>query len=185
MKQILFSFCLLFASVSCSGTDNVYKTTVLDYLQTENGIKTDFKIEFQKFELSDITVADSVKILQEQYQIEKQKKIESAQKSVTYWEGVLEKYKGRNDLVAKASAGRSQKDLEKAKAELETAMKWEPEYVSRYSGRSGTDILAKKADTYFSFQNPKLAQPVRQEISAYFVLSPDGAKCYKMVKQDE
>ena len=44
------------------------------------GLKTDFKIEFEKFELSDITVADSVKILQEQYQIEKQKKIESAQK---------------------------------------------------------------------------------------------------------
>lgn len=183
MKQILLLFCLLSASVSCSGTDNVYKTTVLDYLQTENGIKTDFKIEFQKFDLSDITVGDSIKVLQEQFQAEKQKKIESAQQLVTRFENAIEKQKKKGDnLVAKSLIAGYQKDLEKAKAGLEQAMNWQADYVNRYDNRSTSEVLAKKADTHFSFQNPKLT--VRQEISAYFVLSPDGTKCYKMAKHD-
>lgn len=181
MKRILFSICLLFITVSCNDKDNVYKTTVLDYLQTEDGIKTDFKIEFQKFDLSDITVGDSIKILQEQYQMEKQKKIDSAQQVVTRFEDAIKKQEKKGDeLVAKTLVARYKKDLEKAKAELEQALSWQADYVNRYDNRSTSEVLAKKADTDFSFQNPKLT--VRQEISAYFVLSPDGTKCYKMIK---
>ena len=163
---------------------HIYKQTVLDYLQTENGIKTDFKIEFLKFESSDITVADSIKVLQEQYQAEKQKKIESAQQSVKRWsEAIEQQEKKGNNLVAKTLISRYQKDLEKAKADLNQAMQWQADYLSRYEHRSDTDVLAKKVDSHFSFQNPELT--VRQEISAYFVLSPDGIKCYRMIKYNE
>jgi hypothetical protein len=169
--------------VSCNSSDNVYKKTIVDYLQTENGIKTDFKIEFQKFELSEISVVDSVKILKEQYLIEKQKKIEMAQKSVAHWENTIKKQQNKGDgLVAKSLASRYQKDLENAKSELEQAENWKADYIDRYNGRPGNEILAKQVDTYFSFQNPKLAQPVRQEMGATFILSPDGTKCYKMIK---
>ena len=168
---------------SCNSSDDVYRQTVIDYLQTEDSIKTDFKIEFQKFEVSDITVADSVKILQEQYQTEKQKKIETVQKSVAHWDNAIEKQQKKGDgLVAKTLATRFQKDLENAKSELEQAEKWESDYVDRYNGRPGNEILAKQVDTYFSFQNPKLAQPVRQEMGAVFILSPDGTQCHKMIK---
>lgn len=183
MRQILLLTVLTLFAVSCNGTDNVYKNTVLDYLQTENGIKTDFKIEFTKFELSDITVADSVKILQEQYQIEKQKKIDSAQQSITHWENAILKQKGKGDnLVAKTLVSRYQKDLEKAKAELEQVMHWQADYVKRYDNRSTSEVLAKKADTYFCFQNPQLVQSVRQELGATFILSSNGTQCYKMIK---
>jgi hypothetical protein len=182
MKQILLLL-LIVSSISCSNLNDAYKQTVSDYLQTENGIKTDFKIEFQKFEVSDITVADSVKILQEQYQAEKQKKIETAQKSVQHWKNAIEKQqKKENDLVAKALASRYQKDLEKAKMELEQAENWKSDYVDRYNDHPENEILAKQVDTYFSFQNPKLGQPVRQEMGAMFVLSSDGKQCYKMIK---
>ncbi|MDH6357138.1 hypothetical protein [Parabacteroides sp. PF5-9] len=184
MKQILLSIALILFATSCTGTDNVYKNAVLDYLQTENGIKTDFKIEFTKFELSDITVADSITILQEQYQVEKQKKIESAQRSVTHWENAIEKQqKKKNDIFAGVLTSTYQKDLEKAKEELQKANNWTADYIHRYDNRTGTDILAKKVDTYFSFQNPKLGQPVRQEMGAVFILSSDGTQCYKMIKE--
>lgn len=183
MKKIFIFAVMTLMCVSCDSSNSIYKKTIVDYLQTENGIKTDFKIEFQKFEVSDITIADSVKILQEQYQAEKQKKIETAQKSVAHWENAIEKQKKKGDgLVAKTLAARFQEDLEKAKSELEQAENWKVDYVDRYNGRSENEILAKKADTYFSFQNPKLAQAVRQEIGAVFVLSSDGTQCYKMIK---
>lgn len=185
MKQILLPIALVLFATSCAETDNVYKNTVIDYLQTENGIKTDFKIKFTKFELSDITVADSIKILQEKYQTEKQKKIESAQQSVFHWENAIEKQQKKgNDLVAKTLVSRYQKDLENAKSELEKVENWKADYVDRYNGRSSNEVLSKQVDTYFSFQNPKLAQPVRQEIEAMFLLSPDGTQCYKMIKSN-
>lgn len=183
MKQILLSLIFILFTTSCTGADNVYKNTVIDYLQTEDGIKTDFKIEFTKFELSDITVADSLKILQEQYQAEKQKKIESAQQSISHWESAIEKQtKKGNDLVAKTLVARYQKDLEKANEVLHEANEWVADYIHKYENRPSSEVVAKKADTHFSFQNPKLAQPTRQELGAVFILSPDGIQCYKMIK---
>ncbi len=183
MKQVLLSIVLVLFSISCNGIDDVYKNTVVNYLQTEKGMKTDFKIEFQKFELSNITVADSTRILLEQYQAEKQKKIESAQQSISHWESSIEKHQKKgSSLVAKALVGSSQKELENAKTKLEQAEQWEPDYIHQYANRNSTEIIAKKVDTYFSFQNPQLAQPVRQELGAIFILSPDGTKCHKIIK---
>lgn len=54
MKKTILFIALIGFYVSCNGTGDVYKNTVIDYLQTEDGIKTDFKIEFQKFEVSEI-----------------------------------------------------------------------------------------------------------------------------------
>lgn len=137
-------------------TGNIHKNTVLDYLQTEDGIKTDFKIEFSKFEVSDITVGDSIKILQEQYQSEKQKKIESEQKSVIRWEEAIEKQQKKgNDLVAKTLASRYRKDLEKAKEELQKVNEWTADYIPRYDSCSQSELLPKKVETYFSFQDRK------------------------------
>ncbi|MDL2230221.1 hypothetical protein LJB87_00305 [Alistipes sp. OttesenSCG-928-L06] len=181
MKKFLLLIALAFSVASCKGNDNVYKNTVLDYLQTEDGIKTDFKIEFSKFEVSDITVADSVRILQSQYIAEKQKKVESAQQSVVHWKDAIEKQKAKGDnLVAQTLIARYKTDLEKAQAELQAANDWVAGYLDRYDGRSSSEILAKQVDTSFSFQNPKLT--VRQEMGAIFVLSPDGTQCYNMIK---
>lgn len=185
MKQILLSIALVLFTTSCTGTDNIYKNTVLDYLQTENSIKTDFKIEFSKFKVYDITVADSVKILQKQYQAEKQKKIESAQQSIIHWEEAIEKQQKKGDgLVAKTLVSRYQKDLEKAKEELQRANEWTADYIHKYDNRSQSELLAKKVDAYFSFQNPKLVQSVRQELGAVFILSSDGTQCYRMIKEE-
>ena len=181
-KFFIFVTALLFC-VSCNNSNNIYKKTVIDYLQTDNGIRTDFKIEFQKFEMSDITIADSVKILQDKYQADKQDKIAKAQKSVAHWENAILKQQNKGeDLVAKTLVSRYQKDLEKAMDELKQAEIWKVDYIDKYNGRSENEILVKKVDTYFSFQNPNLAQPVRQELGAIFILSPDGSKCYKMIK---
>ncbi|NDV59103.1 hypothetical protein [Bacteroides sp. 519] len=179
-KYILFLFFPFV--ISCSTTQSEYEKVIADYLQTENGIKTDLKIEFLEMKVSDITVADSIAILQERFEAERAKKIESAEKSIKHWQESIEKQKGKkNQLVAKALISNSTEKLEIAKTELKKAQEWKPDYLNRYESRNPSDILAQKVESRFSFQNPKLQ--VRQEMNALFILSADGKQCNKMIKQ--
>lgn len=184
MRQVPLLILLIAFSVSCSNSNDIYKQTLLDYLQIENELKTDLKIKIFLLDvLPDITVADSIKMLQEQYQNEKREKIDSAKKNISHWENTIEKQmKKDNDLIVRALVPGSQERLREAKTELEKAEQWDPDYLNLYNGRSPSEILAKKINASFSFQNPTLT--VRQEISAVFVLSPDGRNCYKMVNRE-
>ncbi|NDV77718.1 hypothetical protein [Dysgonomonas sp. 511] len=168
--------------ISCSTSQSEYEKAIADYLQTGNGIKTDLKIEFLEMKVSDITVTDSIAILQKRFDAERTKKIESAEKSIKHWQESIEKQKGKkNQLVAKAIISNSTEKLEIAKTELKKAQEWKPGYLSRYESRNPSDILAQKAESRFSFMNPKLQ--TRQEMNALFILSADGKQCYKMIKQ--
>lgn len=177
-------FLLLFPLVwfSCSSPSN-YEKAIIDYLETDKkGVKTDLKIEFLSMNVSDITVADSVSILQKQFEAEKAKKIESAQSSISRLQNKIQEQKGKkNQVVAKALISRWEKDLEKYQFELIIAQDWQADYLNRYDFRNTSKILAKKADCSFSFFNPQLQ--TRQELSALFILSADGEKCNNMIKQ--
>lgn len=180
MKQ--FILLLLFPLIVSCSAQSEYEKVIADYLQTENGVKTDLKIEFLEMNISDIIVSDSIQILNEKHQAEKAKRISDAQKSVDHWKNSIEEQKGKkNQLVAKAVISNAEKRLTNAETELKEAQEWRPEYLNRYESRDPSDILAKKAESHFSFMNPKLQ--TRQEMTAWFILSPDGKQCYKMIKQ--
>lgn len=175
----LFILLIVFL-VSCSNPTSNYKQTVLDYLQVEKGVKIDLKIKFSRFYLlPDITVADSIKILEEQYRSEKSKKIEIARKNISRLENDIdEQNRSRNYLITQVLVPRLQEQLKEERDKLVNAEQWRPDYLNRYADKSPGEILAKRIETQFSFQNPKLNS--RQELSADFILSPDGNKCYKM-----
>lgn len=178
-------FCLiLFPLVwfSCSSPSN-YEKTIVDYLETDKkGVKTDFQIEFLSIDVSDITVADSISILRKQFEVEKAKKIESAQSSISRLQNKIQEQRGKKNLVvAKSLISRWEKELEKCQSELTIAENWQADYLNRYDSRNTSEILAKKADCRFSFFNPQLQ--TRQELSALFTLSADGSRCNNMVKQ--
>ncbi|TFD91933.1 hypothetical protein E2605_19030 [Dysgonomonas capnocytophagoides] len=178
-------FCLiLFPLVwlSCSSSSN-YEKVIIDYLETnKKGVKTDLQIEFLSIDVSDITIADSISILQKQFETEKAKKIESIQGSISRLQNKIQEQKGKkNQVVAKALISRWEKDLEKYQSELSIAQDWLADYLNRYNSRNTSEILAKKADCKFSFFNPQLQ--TRQELSALFILSADGSRCNNMVKQ--
>ncbi|MDR2950285.1 MAG: hypothetical protein LBV71_13905 [Prevotella sp.] len=65
---IIFFFPLVISSCSAQSDS---KKAIIDYLQTQNSVRTDLKIEFLSFDTSDITVSDSISILQTQYESEK------------------------------------------------------------------------------------------------------------------
>ena len=179
-KYILFLF-FPFVIASCSAQSDSQKA-VIDYLETQNGVRTDLKIEFLTFNISDITVADSVTILQNQFETERAQKIEAAKKSVKHWQESIKEQKGKkNQLVAKAVIGNAEKRLADAEKKLKEAQKWQPDYLDRYVSHNTSDILAKKVESRFSFMSPRLQ--TRQEMSALLILSADGKQCNKMIKQ--
>lgn len=67
IKKILPIACLVLFSVSCSQTPtDTYKKTIANYLMGENGEKENVKIDLFEIDvITDITVADSIKILNE------------------------------------------------------------------------------------------------------------------------
>lgn len=176
---ILLFFPLVISSCSAQSDS---KKAIIGYLETQNGVRTDLKIEFLSFDTSDITVSDSISILQTQYESEKSQKIESAEKSIIHWKDAIEKQKGKkNQVVAKALISDYSERLAKAENDLKAIQEWKPDYLNRYNSYNLSDILAKKVESRFSFLNPRLQ--TRQEINAIFILSADGKKCNKMIKQ--
>lgn len=178
-KYILFLF-FPFVISSCSAQSDSQKA-IIEYLETQNGVRTDLKIEFLTFSVSDITVADSVAILQNQFETERSKKIEAVEKSVKHWQESIEEQKGKkNQLVAKAVISNAEKRLADAEIKLKETQGWKPDYLNRYVSHNASDILAKKAESRFSFMNPCLQ--TRQEMTALFILSTDGKQCNNMIK---
>lgn len=166
---------------SCSAQSES-KKAIKEYLETQNGVRTNLKIEFLSFDVSDITVSDSISFLQTQYESEKCQKLESAEKSIKHWKNAIEKQKGKNNqVVAKALISNYSKKLTNAENDLKLIQEWKPDYLNRYNSFNQSDILAKKVVSHFSFLNPRLQ--TRQEIHAIFILSADGKKCNKMIKQ--
>lgn len=74
MKKLYFLILLPLVWLSCSSPSN-YEKAIIDYLETDKkGVKTDLQIKFLFIDVSYITVADSISILQDQFEIKKAKK---------------------------------------------------------------------------------------------------------------
>lgn len=181
MKKLFIFIFIPLVWLSCSSPSN-YEQTIVDYLETDKkGVRTDLQIEILTINISDITVSDSVSILQQQFETEKAKKTESIQISISRLQDKIHEQKGKkNKVVTKPLISRWEKDLEKYQSELAIAQNRQADYLNRYDNRNTSDILAKKADCKFSFFNPQLQ--TRQELKVLFILSSDGKQCINMIK---
>lgn len=182
MRKLYFLILFPLVWLSCSSSSN-YEKAIIDYLETDKkGVRTDLQIEILSIDVSDITVADSVSILQKQFEVEKAKKVKSIQGSISRLQDKIQEQKGKkNQVTAKALISRWEKDLERLQSDLSTAQNSQADHLNRYTSHNTSEILAKKADCKFSFFNPQLQ--TRQELSALFILSADGSQCNNMIKQ--
>lgn len=181
MKKLFISILLPLFGLACSSPSN-YEKTIIDYLETDKkGTRTDLQVKILSLDVSDITVADSISILQTQYETDKTKKVESIKSSISRLQNKIEEQKGKkNQVVAKSLISNWNKDLENLQTELSTAENWTPKYLNKYNSRNESEILAKKAECQFSFFNPQLQ--TKQEMKALFILSVDGMQCNNMIK---
>lgn len=182
MKILFCSLALTAFLFSCSSSQSEYEKVITDFLETKNGVKTDLQIKYSKLEVSEISVADSIVILKEQFEAEKAKKIQSIEQTIKLKEeSIAEQENKKNSVVANTLIKMWQKELAREKEDLEKARNRRPDYLTRYDNRNPSDILSQKADVTFSYFNPQLQ--TRQEMSAWAILSADGKQCYGMIKQ--
>jgi len=190
MKKVL-PF-LLFTMMACNSQQNTdaQKKAIINFLQEDaKGVKTDLKIEVSQIEITDVIVADSISILKERYQSE----IEKAQKSIDNFQSNIDSAMKENksldnsniDNLAKIAANKSigemyQRGLEKAQATLKEVEKQKSISLAKYEDRDENELLVKKAETTFSFFNPRLQ--TRQERTDDFVLSKDGSEVLGIVE---
>lgn len=187
--QTLFYTCIFTISLlSCSSKPSDYEKTITDYLETRNGVKTDLQIKYLKLDVSDISVGDSISILNENFEIEKRKKIQSIEQTIKHKEKAIAEQneklataKDDDKVVAKSLISMWEKELQKEKEYLDETQKWKPDYLNKYTNRNPSDILAKKVDITISYFNPRLQ--IRQEMSMLTILSLDGKQCYGTIKK--
>ncbi|TQI71427.1 hypothetical protein JM79_2360 [Gramella sp. Hel_I_59] len=183
---------LLITMMACNSLQNTdaQKQAIINFLQEDaKGVKTDLKIEVSQLEITDVTVADSISILKERYQ----SKIEKAQKSIDNFRLNIDSAVKENeslddssiDNLAKIAANKSisemnQRGLEKAQTALKEVEKQKSISLAKYEDRDENELLAKKAETTFSFFNPILQ--TRQERTDDFVLSKDGSEVLAIIE---
>ena len=190
-KLLLLLFIALIACNNDQKNNDGQKQAIIDYLQEDaKGVKTDYQIEILQLEISNVTVADSIAIIENKFQ-EEEAKVEN---SAENFKNSIEKAAAENekldrsnmDNLAKISANKSasrmfQQGLEKAESTLVKIQERKSSTLKKYEDRDKDQLLVKKAKTTFSFFNPSLQ--TRQERTDYFVLSKDGLKVLGIVSK--
>jgi len=186
MKKLLYILSLIL--FSCSDYSNAQEQLIIDYLETSSGgVKTDLKIKITNLEVSDITVADSIAILEEKYKKEKLSKINVAESKIAGAKKSVDEITTKIDTNDASTLNRKAdklndetlrkillRELNEKEENLKEVQDWQPKYLNKYTGREENDLLVKKVITTFSFFNPKLN--TRQERTETFVFSKDGSK---------
>ncbi|TQI69337.1 hypothetical protein JM79_0212 [Gramella sp. Hel_I_59] len=183
---------LLITMMACNSQQNTdaQKQAIVNFLQEDaKGVKTDLKIEVSQIEIKDVVVADSISIWKERYQSE----IEKAQNSIDNFrlniDSAVEENESLDDSnidnLAKIAANKSisemnQRGLEKAQAALKEVEKQKSITLAKYEDKDENELLVKKAETTFSFFNPRLQ--TRQERTDDFVLSKDGSEVLAIIE---
>jgi methyl coenzyme M reductase subunit C-like uncharacterized protein (methanogenesis marker protein 7) len=184
--KIILSVFALTAFCNCSGYKD-YEKLIVDWAETNvyPGVRTDLKIKFIESSISEIHVSDSIAILKKKFQEEHSKKVEDAKKLVELNQKAVDEQKAKkangDNIVAPVLVKSFTKNLEQSKEELSEAEIWHPDYLDKYNGRNPDEMIAKKAVCKFSYQEPKLT--TRQERTGIFVLTSDGKRVIKMVKE--
>lgn len=179
MKKLCIPLFIIALLCSCSSPQSEQEKLITDFLETNNGVKTDLQIKYSKFDISNILVSDSVAILQAQFEAERAKKIESIESTIKHKENsIAEQRSKKNKVVSNSLIRMWEDDIANQQRYLEETKNWRPNYLSKYDSKNESDILVQRADITFSYFNPKLQ--VKQEVSAFVLLSADGKQCLRM-----
>lgn len=163
---------LLFALSSCGSPE--YEKAIANWLQTdENGTWKDLKFELIKtIEVKDITVADSVRILQD----EKEKKISWCNKEISRLTQEIEKV-DKGMIAVPSTYFRNRDRLKKTIVLLDSIQS--SNVSSAYDNRERMEILAKLVKCRYGIMG---AANTAEERTETFLLSSDLKRCIGRMK---
>lgn len=182
MKRIFLLplFALLF---SCGGTTSKYEKLIADVVQTERGVKIDLNFKADKLEeISQISVADSIKIITDSFNAERNRQTASLEKTLSVFTESIEKAKTASRL-SQTMINSYQSSIDKTNEQIDALEKSVPGELTKYENRDTSEILAIVVRCTYTIDDP-LTNKRATEIFDFY-LSPDGTKFYskKRVKE--
>ncbi|BDF53512.1 hypothetical protein CE91St24_32230 [Odoribacteraceae bacterium] len=183
MKRILLLplFVFLF---SCEGTTSKYEKAIADFVQTDSrGTKLDMKFKAEELEeLHSVTVADSVKIITDNFNTERDKQMASLEKTLSAFTENIEKAKAAR-RPSQTMISSYQSSIDKTNERINALKESVPEELVKYENRDASDILKIVIRCTYSVDEPITNKRATETFD--FFLSPDGTKCYsqKRVKK--
>lgn len=176
MKNLLYAAFVVLL-ISCgSNAKNDYEKTIADYVQTDKR-GTKYDLQFKVIELSElrnITVADSIAYLTDEFRKNKQliiSRVELARK-------MTEKLQSKE--TTKHNHEKYVADIAVMDARIDSLKNLVPDNLQGYDSRNATDILGKVVRCKYSILIPNGS--VRAEETFDFTLSPDGKRCYSKTR---
>lgn len=153
-----------------------YEKAIADFVQTDrSGTWTDMK--FKVIEMSepiDITVGDSIKILTEKFESDKEKYLHNLKSNI-------ERSTAKRDKESFSSMKKFyQKQIDRNQELLDSLSKTTLVLPDAYVNVPESKVLAKEIECKFSIVPPIYNDDARQEMTEKFLLNAAGDKCYRM-----
>jgi glycosylphosphatidylinositol transamidase (GPIT) subunit GPI8 len=182
MKRILLLplIALLF---SCGGTTSKYEKLIADVVQTDRGVKLDLNFKAEELdEIKQISVADSIKIITDSFNAERDKQMASLEKTLSIFTESIEKAKAAN-RPSQVMIDSYQSSIDKTNERIDALKKSVPNELAKYENRDINEILAVIVRCTYTIDEPLTKKRATETFDFY--LSPDGAKFYskKRVKE--
>lgn len=182
MKRIVLLplFALL---LSCGGTTSKYERLIADVVQTDRGVKIDLNFKADKLEeIRQISVADSIKIITDSFNSERDKQIASLEKSISVFTESIEKAKAAN-RPSQVMISSYQSSIDKTNEQINVLRESVPKELAKYENRGADEILAVVVRCTYTIDEP-LGNNRATETFDFF-LSPDGTKFYSKERVKE
>lgn len=183
MKRIIL---LSLASLlfSCGGTTSKYEKVIADFVQTDSrGTKLDMKFKTEKLkEVYQVTVADSIKIITDNFNTERDKQMASLEKTLSIFTENIEKAKAA-PRPSQVMISSYQSSIDKTNERINALRESAPKELAKYENRDVNDILTVVVRCTYSVDEPITNKRAIETFD--FFLSPDGSKCYSQKRVKE
>lgn len=182
MKRILL-LPILALLLSCGGTTSKYEKLIADVVQTDGGVKLDLNFKVEKLEeIIQISVADSIKIITDDFNTERNKQMASLEKTLSVFTENIDKAKAAN-RPSQVMIDSYQSSIDKTNERIDALKKSMPNGLAKYENRDANEILAVVVRCTYSIDEPLTKKRATETFD--FFLSPDATKFYskKRVKE--
>jgi hypothetical protein len=165
----------LLLSSACTSKQSVYEKTIADYVQTDkHGTFTDLKFKALSIEKTvDITVADSLKLLQTEFEKLRDEQITSQQCTLDYLNGLLKDNQSAK-YAKHAMDEQLNQSIAAAQSRIDSLRNLPATDSDCYKGRSLTEVVSVVVKCCYSYIMPRSG--AAKERTDNFILSPDGKK---------
>lgn len=176
MKRIIL-LALIPLLFSCGGITSKYENVIADFVQTDSrGTKLDMNFNAEKLEeIRRINVADSIKIITDSFNAERDKQMASLEKSISIFTESIEKAKASH-RPSQVMIDSYQSSIDKTYERINALKASVPKELTKYEDRDANDILAIVVRCTYSIDEPITNKRATETFD--FFLSPDGTKCY-------